>query len=427
MSATPGGSAANHSAADRSALLADLARTTDEVVSRPELEALLDSGRPLRIKYGVDCTAPFLHLGHAVNLWMMRRLQDAGHTVVFLLGDVTTQVGDPTGRAETRPVLPRAAIEANAAAFLEQAGMVLRTEPEVFEVRRNSEWYDTLTTRDWLTLLSHVTHGQLMARDMFRRRVAEGRDIAMHELVYPVLQGYDSWAMRSDLTIVGSDQLFNEMLGRHYQQRLGGKAQVVITTRITPGIDGRAKQSKSLGNYVALTDPPREKFGKLMSIPDALVPGYLEVYTTVPMSVAEQARPAVERGGREVRDAKLGLAEAVVARYHGADRAAAERQWFRSTFSARHEPTDVPVLSVATETDWLTVWDLVCLAQPDLSRSAARRLVDQGGVRLDDRVLADVDQVLPAGTGEGALLRIGRRRWFRLAWNAEPAGPAGSA
>ncbi|SDR93510.1 tyrosine--tRNA ligase [Actinopolymorpha singaporensis] len=425
MSATMGGSAA-----DRSGLLADLARTTDEVVSRPELQALLDSGRPLRIKYGVDCTAPFLHLGHAVNLWMMRRLQDAGHTVVFLLGDVTTQVGDPTGRTETRPVLPCAEIEANAGAFLEQAGMVLRTEPEVFEVRRNSEWYDTLTTRDWLTLLSHVTHGQLMARDMFRRRVAEGREIAMHELVYPVLQGYDSWAMRSDLTIVGSDQLFNEMLGRHYQQRLGGKPQVVITTRITPGIDGRAKQSKSLGNYVALTDPPREKFGKLMSIPDALVPSYLEVYTTVPMARVDQARQAVERGGREVRDAKLGLAEAVVARYHGAERAAAEREWFSSTFSARHEPTDVPVLPVAPGRadgadsaggGGLTVWDLVCLAQPDLSRSAARRLVDQGGVRLDERVLADVDEVLPAGTGEGALLRIGRRRWFRLTWNAESA------
>lgn len=229
-----------------------------------------------------------------------------------------------------------------------------------------------------------------------------------------MLQGYDSFAMNSDLTIVGSDQLFNEMLGRHFQQRLGARPQVVITTRITPGIDGRAKQSKSLGNYVALADSPREKFGKLMSIPDSLVAGYLEVYTTLPMRVVEDAQAAVERGGPAVRDAKLGLAHAVVARYHGEERAESEREWFLSAFSDRREPTDVPTVSV--DTDSLRVLDLVCLAQPELSRSAARRLVEQSAVRIGDRTHSDPDAVVDAGVGD--LLRVGRRRWFRVEWAA---------
>src|SRR4051812_21174701 len=258
-----------------SRLLADLARTTDQIFSADELAGLLSSGRPLRIKYGVDCTAPFLHIGHAVNLWMMRRLQEEGHKVVFLLGDVTSAVGDPTGRSTTRPVLSAAEIDANARAFVEQVGLVLHTDPAVFEIRRNSEWYSTMDTAGLLGLLAQVTHAQLMARDMFRRRLADGADIAMHELCYPVLQGYDSLALDADLTIVGSDQLFNEMLGRHYQQRAGRRPQVVITTKITAGIDGRAKQSKSLGNFIALTDSPREQFGKAMSLPDALVADYM--------------------------------------------------------------------------------------------------------------------------------------------------------
>ncbi|WP_020574645.1 tyrosine--tRNA ligase [Actinopolymorpha alba] len=391
-------------------LFADLARTTDQVVGASELSALLAGGRPLRVKYGVDCTAPFLHLGHAVNLWLMRRLQDAGHKVVFLLGDVTTQVGDPTGRSESRPVLPPEEIERNAAAFVEQVGLVLRTDPAVFEVRRNSEWYAGLTTTGMLELLSHVTHAQLLARDMFRRRIAAGREIAMHELCYPVLQGYDSYAVRSDLTIVGSDQLFNEMLGRHYQQRLGAPPQVVITTKITPGTDGREKQSKSLGNYVALTDPPREKFGKLTRLPDTLTPEYLEVYTTLPDAMVEDARQALERGGRAVRDAKLGLAHAVVARYHGAERADEEREWFLATFSERREPTDVPDLVLTTPR--VTVLDLVCRARPSASRSAARRLVLENAVRLGERVLSDPDGVLEPVDGE--LLRVGRRGFFRL-------------
>jgi len=387
-------------------LLADLARTTDQMFSAPELAELLAGGRPLRIKYGVDCTAPFLHLGHAVNLWMMRRLQEEGHKVVFLLGDVTTAVGDPTGRSATRPVLTPAEIEANAQAFVEQVGIVLSTDPAVFEIRRNSEWYSTMDTAGMLGLLAQVTHAQLMARDMFRRRVADGADIAMHELCYPVLQGYDSLALDADLTIVGSDQLFNEMLGRHYQQKAGRRPQVVITTKITPGIDGRAKQSKSLGNFIALTDSPRDKFGKAMSLPDHLVAEYMLVYTTLP---EDQISAVAQASGVAARDAKLRLAHEVVRRCHGADAADTEREWFLATFADRSEPTGLPVLGVPATA---SVLGLVRLARPELGGNEARRLIREGGVRLGDTVLDDPEREV--AVVDGAVLRVGRRRWLRL-------------
>lgn len=389
-----------------SRLLADLARTTDQIFSAPELAELLGSGRRLRIKYGVDCTAPFLHIGHAVNLWMMRRLQDEGHKVVFLLGDVTTAVGDPTGRSSTRPVLTATEIEANAAAFVEQVGLVLRTDDDVFEIRRNSEWYSTMDIGAWLRLLSQVTHAQLMARDMFRRRIADGADIAMHELCYPVLQGYDSLALDADLTIVGSDQLFNEMLGRHYQQRAGRRPQVVVTTKITPGIDGRAKQSKSLGNFIALTDSPRDKFGKAMSLPDGLVTDYMLVYTTL---TEAQISASAQATGVAARDAKLLLAHALVRRYHGEQTADAEREWFLATFAERSVPGDIPQLTVAAA---LPVLDLVRLARPELGGNQARRLVGEGGVRLDEWVLDDPQASVEVA--DGAVLKVGRRHWFRL-------------
>ncbi|HWU28267.1 MAG TPA: tyrosine--tRNA ligase, partial [Microbacterium sp.] len=279
-------------------ILRPMLRTIDAIVDEHALRAKLESGRQLRIKYGVDLTAPDLHLGHAVNLWLMRHLQDNGHRVVFLLGDLTTRVGDPTGKSETRPVLTAEQIEQNAQAFLDQVSIVLDTAPEVFEVRRNSEWFDRMPVAELLSLFSMTTHAQLMARDMFRERLAQGREIALHELTYPVLQGYDSFAMQSDLTIVGSDQLFNEMMGRQFQQRLGESPQSLITTVITPGLDGGPKQSKSLGNYIALTDSATDKFGKAMSLPDELVGIWAGAYTTLPDEVVAALGHDAARGGR---------------------------------------------------------------------------------------------------------------------------------
>ncbi|HEU4948348.1 MAG TPA: tyrosine--tRNA ligase [Kribbella sp.] len=394
------------------AVVERLRRTTDTIVGESDLLERLDSGRPLRIKYGVDCTAPDLHLGHAVNLWMMRYLQDLGHRVVFLLGDLTTRIGDPTGRSETRPVLGPAEIDANAASFLAQVSLVLRTDPEVFEVRRNSEWYGAMDIATLLQLFGQVTHAQLMARDMFRERVAAGREIGLHELTYPVLQGYDSFAMDSDLTIVGSDQLFNEQLGRHFQQRLGADPQAVITTTITPGIDGGPKQSKSLNNYIGLTDTPADKFGKLMSLPDELVRQYGVVYTDLPLPTVEALGELAAEGGRSARDAKLQLAESVVSRYHGDETAAAERHNFTLVFSERSQPAEIPDLLIADREP--TLLALLRAASPGTSNSELRRLVRQGGVCLDGERLTDPDQLVQLREDGSAVLRSGRRRWHRV-------------
>ncbi|MEV6285690.1 tyrosine--tRNA ligase [Kribbella sp. NPDC051770] len=402
---------------DAQAVIDRLRRTTDSIVGEADLRTRLESGRPLRIKYGVDCTAPDLHLGHAVNLWMMRGLQDLGHTVVFLLGDLTTRIGDPTGRSETRPVLTPEEIEVNAAAFLEQVSLVLRTDPAVFEVRRNSEWYDAMDVATLLGLFSHVTQAQLMARDMFRARVAAGREIALHELTYPVLQGYDSFALRSDLTIVGTDQLFNEQLGRHFQQRLGAEPQVVITSTITPGLDGGPKQSKSLNNYVALTDSPKDKFGKLMSLPDELVETWARVYTELPLDAVAALGSAAADGGPAARDAKLRLAAAVVTRYHGAGTARAELDAFQRVFSQRAEPDELPEVVIDSTT--LSALELLAAVRPDVSKSELRRLLRQGAVSVDGTRLRDSEELVEVHAG--AVVRSGRRVWHRVRRNSQAA------
>jgi tyrosyl-tRNA synthetase len=391
-------------------VLERLRRTTDSIVGEADLRERLASGRPLRIKYGVDCTAPFLHLGHAVNLWMMRQLQDLGHQVVFLLGDLTTRIGDPTGRSETRPVLTPAEIDANAAAFVEQVGLVLRTSPDVFEIRRNSEWFGAMDTATLLGLFSQVTHAQLMARDMFRTRVAEGREIGLHELIYPVLQGYDSFAVNSDLTIVGTDQLFNEQMGRHFQQRLGAPPQVLITSSITPGLDGGPKQSKSLNNFVSLTDTSRDKFGKLMSLPDELVEEWARVYTELPLDTVASLGEAAVHGGPAARDAKLTLASAVVTRYHGANTAKAERAAFIEQFSRRTTPADLPEVSVETMAP--TVLQLLQAARPELSNTELRRLIGQGAVAVDGEKVHTHDEVIDLT--EPRILRSGSRAFHRM-------------
>lgn len=395
---------------DVPAVLERLRRTTDTIIGEQDLIDRLTSGRKLRIKYGVDCTAPDLHLGHAVNLWMMRQLQDLGHQVVFLLGDLTTRIGDPTGRSETRPMLTPEQIEVNAASFLEQVSLVLRTEPELLEVRRNSEWYGSMEISTLLGLFSQVTQAQLMARDMFRDRVAAGREIALHELIYPVLQGYDSFAMDSDLTIVGSDQLFNEQLGRHFQQRLGAPPQAVVITTITPGIDGGPKQSKSLNNYIGLTDPPRDKFGKVMSLPDTLVQTYAHVYSELPLEVVAALGEAAAHGGPAARDAKLKLAAAIVTRYHGANVAKAERAAFTEQFSHRSIPADLP--EVVVKTSRPTILELLQAARPELSNSELRRLIRQGAVSIDDQKVLSHDRPVPL-TGP-VTLRSGSRTFHRI-------------
>ena len=391
-----------------------LERTVDQIFTYDDLADRLADGRSLRIKYGVDLTAPFLHIGHAVNLWAMRELQEAGHTVVFLIGDFTTRIGDPTDKSETRPRLPAEEIERNAEGFIAQVRSILRTDPDVFEIRRNSEWWDPMPLTRFLELLSLVTHSRLLQRDMFQRRIDQGAEIHVHELLYPILQGYDSYELESDLTIVGTDQLFNELMGRFYQERLGALPQTVITTKITPGIDGREKQSKSLGNYIAITDTPRDKFGKAMSLPDGLTTEFLEVYTLVPMDDIAELEAKLAAGELNPMEAKKLLARALVERYHGADTAAREEEWFTAVFSERAIPADIPTVTVHDRQ--ATVLEILELCSPSESKSQLRRLMEQGAVRLgDDRRLTDGSQ--RGAVRDGDVIRIGKRSWCRVSFS----------
>jgi tyrosyl-tRNA synthetase len=388
-------------------MVTNFARTTEEMFSLAEWKQLHASGRQLRIKYGVDVTAPHLHIGHAVNMWMMRRLQDMGHKVQFLIGDFTTRIGDPTGRNKQRPLIPQTEIEANAQEFIAQARMVLRfDDPNLLEIRHNSEWYERMSAQDLLHLFSLLTHARLVSRDMFQARIQRGDDIHMHEMLYPVLQGYDSVELQSDLTIIGSDQLFNEMLGRFYQERFGQPPQVIITTRITPGIDGKAKQSKSLGNYIGLSHSPRDKFGRIMKLPDHLIVSYLEVYTDVLM---EQIAEIAKQVTHEPMKCKLFLAHEIVQRYHGATVADQEQQWFVETFSARNVPSDI--LELTVDSSEYTAFVLVKrFFGEQKSNREIRRLFEQGAISLNEHTINVPDQIVEARGGD--VWRVGKRSWF---------------
>jgi len=397
------------SAVDRT--LASFSRTTDEIFSLQELRDLLGSGRKLTLKFGADVTAPDLHIGHAVNLWMYREFQDLGHKVIFLIGDFTTGIGDPTGKNKLRPIIPEEQIQRNADEFIRQVKMVLRDDPDLFEIRRNSEWLGKLSAKDLLNLMSRVTNDHLRSREMFRRRIADGEPVYEHELIYPLLQGYDSVALKADITVIGSDQLFNEMMGRSLQEGFGQKPQVIITTKITPGIDGKEKQSKSIGNYIGLAHSPRDKFGRVMSIPDNLVVQYFEVYTKMPLDdiavIAEQMKT-------EPMKCKLRLAQEIVARYHGAEIALAEVEWFDRTFSRKQTPDEAPV--VVVQKSEISVMDLLIASFGQAkSKSELRRLVTQGGVKIDDSPANAIDQIVTIQPGVESVLKVGKRNWFRIA------------
>lgn len=384
-------------------LLTEFARTTDDVFSLEELKKILTSGKRLVLKYGVDVTAPHLHIGHAVNLWMYRSLQELGHKIIFLIGDFTTQIGDPTGKNKTRPVIPEEEIKENAEAFIKQAMMVLHNDPDLVEIRRNSEWFREMPTQKFLSLMSMVTHAQLAARDMFRKRIDSGQEIYMHEMIYPLLQGYDSVELNADLTIIGSDQLYNEMMGRFFQEKFGQTAQVILTTKITPGIDGKAKQSKSLGNYIGLSHSPREKFGRLMSMPDNLIQQYLEVYTDLPMEIVTSLSEQIKSDPMKI---KTRLANAVVSRYHGNEIANTEERWFIQTFSRKEVPTDIPTIAIGKES--APALEILKHCQTDKSNGELRRLIEQGGAKVNGEKISSPEQKISLP----AVVTIGKRHWF---------------
>ena len=387
-----------------------LTRGVEEVIVREDLERMLAGGRKLRIKLGIDATSPDLHIGHAVPLWKIRALQDVGHKAVIILGEFTTRIGDPTGRDAARPVLAQTVIRQNAARIKKQLGMILRTDAAHFEFRTNAEWHDKMSEWDFLNLCSMVTHARLIERDMFQERMRRGKEIAITEVLYPLLQGYDSVAIRSDITIIGSDQLFNEHFGRFFQEKFGQKPQAIVTLKILPGLDGGAKMSKSLGNYIALNDTPQDKFGKAMRVIDALIIPYLETYTDVPIEEIRQTEQAL-RAGSNPRDAKLFFSEALVRRYHGASAAQKERERFLATFSERKTPDEMPEVSVSRTGSREAAGLLVELGLAP-SKSEARRLIRQGAVEVDGTRLSLGQRFI--AVRRGTIFRVGARRFVRV-------------
>lgn len=394
----------------------NLLRRTAEVHTAEELRRKLEraaaEGRPLRVKFGADPSAPDMHLGHVVALNKLREFQELGHEVIFIIGDFTGMIGDPSGRTQVRPPLTRGEVERNARTYREQVFRFLLREKT--RIRFNSEWCDPLSFADVIRLAGRVTVAQMLARDDFARRYAEGQPITLVEFLYPLIQAYDSVVIEADVEIGGTDQLFNMLLGRELQRQMGGEPQVVVTLPLLEGIDGVQKMSKSLGNYIAVNEPPEEIFGKCMSVNDQLMWRYLDLVLCRPENELGGLRRAVDAGDVNPRDVKLDMAEAIVARIHGRDRARKARENFLRVFSRRQPPERVPEVEVKVPAEKsVAVLDLIMCAGLAPSRSEARRLVGQGAVRIDGRRVGDVGEeiVLPA---QGVLLKVGKRRFARL-------------
>ena len=380
-----------------------LSRRAVEVISPAELTAKIAEGRPLRIKLGMDPTAPDLHLGHTITLKAMRDFQNAGHTVVFLVGDFTAAIGDPSGRSETRKPLEREQIQANAETYKRQVFKLL--DPARTEIRFNSEWMDGLDLRELLKIAAHISVARLLERDDFEQRLEAEQPLFLHELLYPLIQGYDSVAIRADVELGGTDQKFNMLLGRELQRAHGQPPQVVMTFPLLEGLDGVRKMSKSLGNYVGVTEAAQEMFGKLMSLSDVLMLRYYELLTEVEPEVIA----SIKSGAVHPMEAKKKLAAMIVEEYHDAAAARAARDHFETRFQRHEVPANVPVFRLADE-----IW--ICELMKQLkfvpSTSEARRLVGQGAVRVDGELVADVNfRFVP---GRHQLLEVGKRRIARI-------------
>ncbi len=371
-----------------------------------KLETAEREGRPLRVKLGIDPTAPDIHLGHAVVLRKLREFQDAGHKVVLIVGDYTARVGDPSGRSTLRPMLSTQEIDANAATFQAQALKILDPDPERLEVRRNGEWLD-MAMGELLALVATTTAAQLLERDDFSKRWSAGEPISMLELMYPLLQGYDSVAIRADVELGGTDQKFNLLLGRDIQRAYGQPEQAIMTMPILVGVDGRQKMSKSLGNQIGVTDAPQEMYGKTMAIPDEALAQYYRLLLG--------REPAIGDGEGELspRDAKRALARELVAWLHSQDDAQAAEDHFDRVFVQRGLPEEIEDAHFECVEGMVHLPGLMA-SELGISRSEARRLIDQGGVTLDEVPLATGQHDVPCEQADGQILRVGRRRFRRL-------------
>ena len=393
--------------------LAVTKRGIDELLIESEFAQKLvrseQSGKPLRIKLGLDPTAPDLHLGHTVVLNKMRQLQDLGHTVIFLIGDFTSMIGDPSGRNATRPPLTREQIEENAKTYFAQASLVL--DPQKTEIRYNSEWSDQLGARGMIELAAKYTVARILEREDFTKRFKAGTPISVHELLYPLMQGYDSVALQSDLELGGTDQKFNLLVGRELQKDWGQEPQCILTMPLLEGLDGVEKMSKSKGNYIGITEPANTMFAKVMSISDSMMWRYYELLSFRSLAEIERFRQEVA-GGKNPRDVKVALAQEIVSRFHSQQAAEAALEDFNNR-ARGGIPDDIPEVQLAGAP--LGIGQLLKQANLCASTSEGLRMIEQGGVRIDGAAVSDKGLKVEAGS---FVLQVGKRKFARVTLTA---------
>ena len=385
-----------------------------EIISPEELKKKLEKSiaenRPLRIKAGFDPTAPDLHLGHTVLIQKMRHFQELGHHVIFLIGDFTGLIGDPTGKSETRPPLTPEQVLENAATYKEQIFKIL--DPDKTEIAFNSKWMKEMPSIDMIRLCAKYTVARMLEREDFKQRFQQQRPIAIHEFIYPLIQGYDSVALKADVELGGTDQKFNLLVGRHIQKEYGQEPQVVLTMPLLEGLDGVNKMSKSLGNYVGITEEPNSMFGKLMSISDELMFRYYELLSSRSLKEIEGLKQDIQKGVLHPKDVKSQLAFELVARYHGPEAADKAKKQFEAQFSRGETPEDIPEY-LLSQYDGDKVYLPKLLKESGLvkSNSEARRLIKQGAVSLDGTKVSQDEVDRPA---QGTILKVGKRRFLKL-------------
>jgi tyrosyl-tRNA synthetase len=389
--------------------LSVIKRGADELLVVAELASKLAASRPLRVKAGFDPTAPDLHLGHAVLITKLRQIQDLGHHVIFLIGDFTGMIGDPTGKNATRPPLSREQILDNAKTYREQVFKIL--DPEKTEVAFNSTWMDTLGSAGMIRLAASHTVARMLERDDFAKRYRAGQPIAIHEFLYPLVQGYDSVALRADLELGGTDQKFNLLMGRELQKDCGQSPQCILTMPLLEGLDGVNKMSKSLGNYVGIAEAPGEIFGKLMSISDELMWRYMVLLSSQSSEQIESARREVA-AGRNPRDVKVGFAKEMVTRFHGPEAGQHAVADFEARFRNKQVPDDIPKHHVEIGADGLALTQLLKRIGLTDSASESVRMIEQGGVRINGEKVSDKN--LLVHRGENFVVQVGKRKFARV-------------
>ncbi|WP_028115853.1 tyrosine--tRNA ligase [Ferrimonas senticii] len=388
--------------------LAEIRRGTDEILVEEELVAKLKLGRPLRVKLGADPTAPDIHLGHTVILNKLRQFQDLGHEVIFLIGDFTGMVGDPSGKNTTRPPLTKEQVMANAETYKEQVFKIL--DPAKTRIEFNSSWLGELGAEGMLRLASQQTVARMLERDDFKKRYASGQSIAIHEFMYPLLQGHDSVALQADIELGGTDQKFNLLMGRELQKSAGQERQVVITMPLLVGLDGVKKMSKSAHNYIGVSEAPNEMFGKIMSVSDELMWDYYTLLSFKPLEHIEQLKTDIAAGANP-RDAKIALAKEIIARFHNEAAAEAAHEDFTLRFAKKAIPDEMPELSFDAG---MAIANLLKEAQLVGTTSDAMRMIKQGAVKIDGNKVDDTRLVPAAGT---AVYQVGKRKFARITLN----------